>query len=77
MDIAWKDGFSIKVRVDDSTVVISANKEGLLSLAAQLAAELLDVDAVPGFFDQVHHVQGDDYRDAQLGELGGQVEVAL
>ena len=37
MDIDWVEGFNIKVRVDDEgTVVISANKEGLLSLAGQL-----------------------------------------
>ena len=37
MEINWEDGFTIKVRVEDGgTVVISANKEGLLSLAAQL-----------------------------------------
>ena len=39
MEIKWKDGHAIKVRVDDgSTVVISANREGLLSLARQLTA---------------------------------------
>ena len=33
----WEDGFAIKVSVEhDNTVVISANKEGLLSLARQL-----------------------------------------
>ena len=37
MEINWEDGFTIKVRVDDGkTVVISANREGLLSLARQL-----------------------------------------
>ena len=39
MDIEWEDGFTVKVGVDDhGTVVISANKEGLLSLAKQLSA---------------------------------------
>ena len=38
MDIAWEDVFSIKVSVDGGSVVISANKEGLLSLASQLTA---------------------------------------
>ena len=38
MEINWEDGFTIKVRVEDGgTVVICANKEGLLSLAGQLA----------------------------------------
>ena len=37
MEINWEDGFTIKVSVEDGgTVVISANKEGLLSLARQL-----------------------------------------
>ena len=36
MEIKWADGFEIKVIVDNGTVVISANKEGLLSLAGQL-----------------------------------------
>ena len=39
MEIKWEDGFTIKVSVDDgNTVVISANREGLLSLANQLTA---------------------------------------
>ena len=39
MEINWEDGFTIKVRVEDGeTVVISANKEGLLSLADHLKA---------------------------------------
>ena len=37
MEIKWEDGFTIKVSVEHkNTVLISANKEGLLSLAAQL-----------------------------------------
>ena len=39
MKIEWVDGFIIKVETDiDNTVVISANREGLLSLAKQLTA---------------------------------------
>ena len=39
MEIEWVDGFTIKVSVDQTkTVLISANKEGLLSLAMQLRA---------------------------------------
>lgn len=45
MDIEWVDGFTIRVRSDsDGTVVVSANREGLLSLARQLTA-LADADA--------------------------------
>ena len=38
MKIEWVDGFEIRVSIDDGTVLISANKEGLLSLAGQLIA---------------------------------------
>ena len=38
MDIAWIDGYEIKVSIENSTTVISANWEGLLSLGAQLTA---------------------------------------
>ena len=44
MDIEWEDGFTIKVKVDEGSVVVRANKEGLLSLARQLMA-LADTDA--------------------------------
>ena len=39
MDIEWEDGFKIEVGIDiDNAVLISANREGLLSLARQLTA---------------------------------------
>ena len=39
MDMNWEDDFSFKVSVDDQhTVLISANKDGLVSLANQLKA---------------------------------------
>ena len=39
MKIEWVDGFIIKVETDiDNAVVVSANREGLLSLAKQLIA---------------------------------------
>ena len=38
MKIEWVDGYEIRVSIDKKTVAISANKEGLLSLAAQLHA---------------------------------------
>ena len=36
MIIQWMDGFVIRVSIDDGEAVISANREGLLSLAGQL-----------------------------------------
>lgn len=38
MNIEWIDGSVIRVKTDDDGVTISANKEGLLSLAGQLTA---------------------------------------
>ena len=38
MTIHWVDGFEIRVSVEHNEAVISANKEGLLSLAQQLTA---------------------------------------
>ena len=36
MEFEWVDGFEIKVKIEDGAAVISANREGLLSLARQL-----------------------------------------
>ncbi|MCR5370175.1 MAG: hypothetical protein K6E83_05650 [Clostridium sp.] len=36
MELNWADGFEINVRIDNDTAVISANREGLLSLANHL-----------------------------------------
>ena len=38
MEMEWKAGFTIKTRIENGAAVISANREGLLSLAAQLTA---------------------------------------
>ena len=38
MDLNWEDGFTIKVEIQGGTVVLGANKEGLLSLADHLRA---------------------------------------
>ena len=46
-------------------------------LAAKLTVELLNVDLVSVLFDQVHHVDGHHHGDAQLRQLGGQVQVPL
>jgi hypothetical protein len=37
MEIRWEDGYEIRVRTDGETVTVSANREGLRSLALQLA----------------------------------------
>ncbi|MBR0385136.1 MAG: hypothetical protein IJI05_01150 [Erysipelotrichaceae bacterium] len=38
MEFNWVNGFSIKVSIDGDSVVVSANREGLLSLANHLTA---------------------------------------
>ena len=38
MEIEWVDGFRIAVKADNHEVTLSANREGLLSLARQLQA---------------------------------------
>ncbi len=50
MKIEWVDGFEIKAVAENGEIVISANKEGLLSLAKQLAAL---ADGAPG--DHIHY----------------------
>ena len=50
MKIEWVDGFEIRVKVVDCTTVISANREGMMSLAKQLLAL---ADGVPG--DHIHY----------------------
>ena len=43
----------------------------LNDLAPQRLGQLVDVDLVAVLADDIHHVDGDDHRDAQLGQLGG------
>ena len=50
MKIEWIDGFEIKAAAENNEIVISANREGLLSLAKQLAAL---ADGAPG--DHIHY----------------------
>jgi len=38
MEIKWKDNCEIRFRIEGSAAVLSADRSGLLSLAAQLAA---------------------------------------
>ena len=46
-------------------------------LAAKLTGELLDVDLITVLADDIHHVDGDDHGDAELGKLGGEIQVTL
>ena len=59
MKTEWIDGFEIRVSVDHGEAVISANKEGLLSLAQQLAAL---AEETPG-----SHIHYDEYNSLENG----------
>ncbi len=50
MKVEWVEGFEIKAAAENGEIVISANREGLLSLAKQLTAL---ADGVPG--DHIHY----------------------
>ena len=57
--IEWMYGSMIHVRIDRGAAVISANREGLLSLARQFAAL---AEGVPG--DHIHY---DEYNSLEEG----------
>ena len=50
MKIEWIDGFEIKVKIENGAALLSANREGMLSLAKQLIAL---ADGAPG--DHIHY----------------------
>ena len=50
MKIEWVNGFEIKTAVKGGEIIISANREGMISLAKQLMAL---AEGVPG--DHIHY----------------------
>ena len=69
MRIEWVDGFEIRVSADRDEAVISANREGLLSLAKQLAA-LAEED--PG-----SHIHYDEHNSLEEGSVELTIEKSL
>ncbi len=61
MKLEWKDGFTVRVRIVRNQVVISANREGLLSLQQQLAAL---AGETPG-----SHIHYDDSNSLEEGSV--------
>lgn len=59
MNTEWVNGSVILVRTGNGSVVISANREGLLSLAKQLTVL---ADGIPG--DHIHY---DEYNSLEDG----------
>ena len=67
MKIEWVDGFIIKATVNHDKIMISANREGLLSLARQLVGL---ADGVPG--DHIHY---DEYNSLEEGSSEMIIEI--
>ena len=61
MDLHWEEGFTISVGTDSNTVVIRANREGLLSLANHMAAL---AEETPG-----SHIHLDEYNALEEGSV--------
>ena len=59
MQIKWIDGAEIRVTIENGAVTMTANKEGLLSLATQLTAL---AEAAPG-----SHIHYDEYNSLEEG----------
>ena len=66
METIWVDGSVINVSIENDTAVISANREGLLSLAKQLTAL---ADGSPG--DHIHY---DEYNSLEEGSAEMSIE---
>ena len=67
MEIEWVEGFKISVSAQDNKeVTISANKEGLLSLANQLKAL---AEGEPG-----NHIHYDEYNSLETRSSGMIIE---
>ena len=66
MELEWKDGSEIRVRTDGREVMISANREALLSLAAQFRAL---AEGKPG-----DHIHDDEYNSLEDGSSAMIVE---
>ncbi len=68
MNIEWENGFEIRVTADHGTALISANREGLLSLARQLAVL---AEEIPGA-----HIHYDAYNSLEEGSAELVIEKA-
>lgn len=55
IQIIWQDGFHISVKLDESSVIIAANKAGLISLATHFLTMAQD-NVNPGT-----HIHYDEY----------------
>ena len=61
MELKWNEGSKISVKVEDGTVVLSANREGLLSLAGHFTAL---AEATPG-----SHINFDEFNSLEENSI--------
>ena len=61
MEFSWENGFEIAVRIEEGQVVVSANREGLRSLAGQLTTL---AESEPGT-----HIHLDQYNSLEDGSV--------
>ena len=61
MELKWNEGSKISVRVEEGTVVLSANREGLLSLAGHFTAL---AEATPG-----SHIHFDEFNSLEENSI--------
>lgn len=66
MELKWKENFEIRFRIDDGSAVISANRDGLLSLADQLT---MLAGEEPG--SHIHYDAYNSLEDGSDGEIDG------
>ena len=61
MIVEWVDGFEIKVVIENNDILISANREGLLSLAKHLTAL---ANGIPG--DHIHYDENNSLEEGSV-----------
>ena len=57
MEMEWMDGFTIRVSISEGTTLLSADREGLLSLAKQLTALALAAPGSPLHYDAYNSLE--------------------
>lgn len=63
IEYKWEHGFDIETHCNNTSITISANKEGLVSLARHLLT--LAQDSVPSG----HHLHFDEYNSLEEGSV--------
>ncbi len=64
-------------RICDSIDTVGFQCAHLENSAAELLRQLCSVNGIAVLRYNIHHVDGDDGRDAELQQLGGQIEITL